>query len=204
MKQENQIKCVKYGTPEGNIWIASNGVKFIAAYEKETAKELLTKSETKYDQFKVSIVSKYTIICKSPMLIVGSNNWLRRKIPFYLLQENDVYMFFYPNSGPAWVCGFLAVNRTKENASPIWSFGSHFGISKALSQGILELVAKFQTESGETNRNRWLMNWIYRCPKIGLQDVLHLESYKESDMINFEVDTNNRIQNVFRIIKGGK
>jgi hypothetical protein len=141
---------------------------------------------------------KYSSTMKSPMLMVGTNNWVRNRVPFYLLQQYDLHLLFYPNSTPTWVVGLAAVSRVSTVEPPVFVFGSGADITDALDSVLLKMLercrpADWQREdigneaTAERDRNKlqrqsklglWWTHWIYRCPKISLKDVLHLEPYK--------------------------
>jgi len=135
---------------------------------------------------------RYAGAMKSPMLVVGANNWIRTRVPFFLLQQYDFHVLFYPNSMPAWVVGVAAFSRQNTDEKPIFVFGSDAEIGKAFDMAFGKILEVCQPgEEGEIKQtwreekkspgakklNSWWTNWIYRCPKIALKDVLHLENY---------------------------
>jgi len=135
---------------------------------------------------------RYAGTAKSPMLVVGANNWIRTRVPFFLLQQYDFHLLFYPNSMPAWVVGIAAFSRQDTQEKPIFVFGSDAEIGKAFDMAFGKILEVCQPgEEGEikqtwreekkspgnTKLNLWWTHWIYRCPKISLKDVLHLEPY---------------------------
>jgi hypothetical protein len=139
---------------------------------------------------KARTVRKYSTTMKHPMLVVGAHNWLRGRIPFFLMEQYDLHLLFYPNSTPAWVVGVAAFSRKKTNELPIFLFGADAEITKALDSAIFKMLEhcrpadwKQDDPSSETGLahasklNLWWTHWIYRCPKIALKDVLHLEAY---------------------------
>jgi len=255
-----QIKCVRYGTPGGNLWhFSATGQSplsqrlhtgFGSHSDKETARlnsidawmkkaglsdlsdriktangvpsqEFLTgklglmrekefdestfkgvgigasKEEATLDSLfsfaKLKTLNNYTNSSKNPMLVVGANSWLRHKVPFFLLQQYDLYLLFYPNQSPAWVCGLAAFSRNDTQEAPIFVFGANANISMALEECIHKTLEHCRpndwrraentqlTKSKEGSKNSrlvmWWTNWIYRCPKISLKDVLQLEPH---------------------------
>jgi hypothetical protein len=141
---------------------------------------------------------KYSSTMKSPMLMVGSNNWVRNRVPFYLLQQYDLHLLFYPNSTPSWVVGLAAISRVSTTEPPVFVFGSGPEILTAIDSLLLKMLERcrpvdWQNETAdfdaidEKDHNKrqrnlklglWWTHWIYRCPKISLKDVLHLEEYR--------------------------
>ncbi len=132
---------------------------------------------------------------KSPMLVVGANNWIRSRVPYFLLQEYDIHLLFYPNASPCWVVGMAAFSRIKSDAKPFFSFASDADITKALETSIEKLLEWARPEVTEEatmptadaifsdkgfRLNMWWTHWIYRCSKIALKDILHLEAYPRS------------------------
>ncbi len=264
-----QIKCVRYGTPNGNLWLTSavgdspiSKVKITAygvASEREDARfkavedwmkraavadlpirvargsslasenfqtggvsvEAMDLSRTATDGLgagttrdeaildallnlaKNRTLKRFASSMKNPMLVVGSNNWVRQHVPFFLLQHYDLHLLFYPNSTPAWVVGVAALSRTRTDESPTFVFAAdkspadafRKALNKVLEvcrptewrgEGEPEIVReKFGLQSRKTEMeakhlsklNMWWTHWIYRCPKISLKDMLHLESY---------------------------
>lgn len=257
-----QLKCARFGTPNGNLWITSalgdaplTGQRFTAygvsedkeksrfqaveAWMKKAASvdsrqntaealkaevlqtgdrqllapNILEKQTTEimgagasrdeavlsalYQLARVRTLRRYASSGKNPMLIVGSNQWVRHRVPFFLLQQYDLHLLFYPNSMPAWVVGVAAFSRTKTEERPIFVFGSDATIHGALEMAmgrILEVCHPnedlFSIEerpiaeprdvkamNQAAKLNLWWTHWIYRCPKISLKDVLHLENY---------------------------
>lgn len=257
-----QLKLSRFGTPDGNQWLATavgdsqiakknitafgvdtdkDGARFRAvdAWMKKAAEsdlkerlengevvpneilqtgnvELITKSKVRSSTLeslgigstrdeavldalvhlaKIRTLKKYANAMKSPMLIVGANNWVRTRVPFYVLQKYDVHLFFYPNSTQVWVVGAAAVSRVKVEEKPIFVFSADPSIGSAMDKlfGLLLAALKpDQDESGlptmsdeptsakASKLNLWWTHWIYRCPKISLKDVLHLDAYPRS------------------------
>lgn len=149
---------------------------------------------------KVRTLKKYSNAMKSPMLIVGANHWVRSKVPFYVLQQYDIHLFFYPNSTQVWVVGAAAVSRNHVDEKPTFVFSADPSISSAMEKlfGLLLAALRPVEETPDKPRlaphsmkdeqksqkasklNMWWTHWIYRCPKISLKDVLHLDPYPRS------------------------
>ena len=256
------IKVARFGTPDGNLWLASatgeaplSGETFTSYgvdRDKEVSRskavdawmkrcvvldlprrlargesvpaevlqtgnvELITRFLPKQSQFegmgvgankeeatldalfslaKVRTLKKYSSMMKNPMLVVGANNWMRTKVPFYLLQQYDLHLLFYPNSTQAWVVGLAAFSRQRLEEKPVFAFGAEADINKAIDQVFCKIVEMLRPSEPETEIPRipnehpkghgsklhmWWTHWIYRCPKISLKDVLHLEAYPRS------------------------
>lgn len=143
----------------------------------------------------VRTLKKYANAMKSPMLIVGTNNWIRGKVPFFLLQQYDLHLLFYPNSTQSWVVGLAAVSRIRVDEKPVFVFAADATIGTAMQKLFCQLLialrpgedgAVMPTVSNEPSSNRssklnmWWTHWLYRCPKIALKDVLHLDPYPRS------------------------
>lgn len=254
-----QVKVARFGTPDGNLWLASATGEAPLAQEtftcygvdkdKELARfkavdewmkrcvitdlpkrlsngetvpaeilqtgnvELISRSLPKQASFegmgvgankeeatldalfglaKVRTLKKYASNMKNPMLVVGANNWMRTKVPFYLLQQYDLHLLFYPNSTQAWVVGLAAFSRQRLDEKPAFVFAAEADIHKAIDQLFFKIVEVLRPSEPETEIPRvpeehprgmgtklhmWWTHWIYRCPKISLKDVLHLEPY---------------------------
>ncbi|NBX93739.1 MAG: hypothetical protein EB078_00475 [Proteobacteria bacterium] len=141
---------------------------------------------------KVTTLRRYSNTMKNPMLVVGANNWIRSKVPFFLLQQYDLHLLFYPNSTQAWVVGLGAFSRQRTDEKPVFVFAAHTDAKQALEElffKILEALKPEEQIAGDpvlkserggphtSKLNMWWTHWIYRCPKIALKDILHLEPY---------------------------
>lgn len=141
---------------------------------------------------KISTLKRYSNTMKNPMLIVGANNWIRTKVPFFLLQQYDLHLLFYPNSTQAWVLGLVAFSRQRTDEKPVFVFAAHTDVKEALEELFFKILEALKPEEQITGDpvlkserggphasklNMWWTHWIYRCPKIALKDVMHLESY---------------------------
>ncbi len=135
-------------------------------------------------------VLRFTHSGKSPMLVVGINQWLQQHVPFFLLQEYDIHLLFYPTSMPVWVVGLVALSRKSSQVLPLFAYHSHvnahYAIKEVIGTLLIEHSRRGQVEDSEKKTkfnsvpklNTWWTQWVYRCPKIALKDVLHLEPYK--------------------------
>jgi hypothetical protein len=132
-------------------------------------------------------LKRYSANAKNPMLIVGANTWLRERIPFFVLQRYDVHLLFYPTSTPCWVVGAAAFSRLRSDEKPLFVFSADSAVLGALERTLgklleaippsLEEGADVESAARGAKLNLWWTHWIYRCPKISLSDVLHLEPY---------------------------
>lgn len=134
---------------------------------------------------------------KKPMLVIGNNSWLRNRAPFFLLQQYDLYLLFYPTLAPTWIVGVAAFSRLSTQEPPKFFFGAHHEIGGALEEALFQtlshcrptdwasrasgLKAKTPKAKQASQLNLWWTNWLYRsCPKISMKDILHLEPYENS------------------------
>jgi hypothetical protein len=132
-------------------------------------------------------LQRYAANAKNPMLVVGANTWLRERIPFFVLQRYDVHLLFYPTSTPCWVIGAAAFSRLRSDEKPLFVFSADTSVLGALERTLGRLLESIPpsleegADPAEASRgsklNLWWTHWIYRCPKISLSDVLHLEPY---------------------------
>jgi hypothetical protein len=141
---------------------------------------------------KKETLQKYSATGKNPMLVVGANNWIRTQVPFFLLQQYDLHLLFYPNAMQAWVVGLAAFSRQKVEAKPIFCFAADVDMVTALKKVLGQILKICQpgewiepVSAGEdpdqalknARLNLWWTHWIYRCSKVSLKDLLHLEKY---------------------------
>jgi hypothetical protein len=147
-----------------------------------------------YDLTKKRTLQRYSTNLKNPILVVGSHAWLRNKLPFFMLQEYDWYILFYPNSSPCWVVGMAGFSRLQSDAKPIFVFNAHPNMEQALDGAIgktLEAcrpdfdgngrapITETEVSDRERQKNLWWTHWIYRCSKISLKELQSMESYAE-------------------------
>jgi hypothetical protein len=207
-----QIKSTRYGTQNGNVWLSiatqDNGTTtFGYGNDKEESRINAAFPDTKSKDVAQHVVNHFQSQHKQPMLIVGANNWVRQYVPFYLLQEYDIFTLFYPNSLNTWVCGIMAMSRTNPRAKPIWSFDSNQTSEKALKNalwGLIHQTMDCELEEHNPKLNVWATQWIYKCPKIGLRDILALEKYSGDIVIEEKKSEPVQVNNIFRLIRGGK
>jgi hypothetical protein len=224
----HQIKSARYTCPTGNVWLTEvafpNGsVRTAVATERAVSRWNAFKGPTG-DAIKIArhvngVVTKYSEAGKPPMLIVGTSNWVRNRLPFFILQQFDLHLLFYPNAASVWVVGVVAMSRVRKGEVH-WSFGGGLNIVDALDQALLKTVelarpAEWGNEAYPTapedgrarrlaeKRETWLTHWIYRAPKIVLKDVLHLDPYVKLE--DAELKSADRPRTFsFRAIEGGK
>ena len=182
------MKVEQFGTPESEMYIVLDGEFITGWYEKEKAETMYTaRQQTHQDQLSAPYnprlgESDLTIEVHQPMLIVGANNYLRSKLPFFVMQKYNVALFFMPTSEPYWKVGAILVNRTAD-VKPCFVYCENKSIIEALKYlfiGITIEAMKDKHVHVNPKLLMWTENWIYRCPKISLKDITHLESYKES------------------------
>lgn len=183
-----KIESSRYGTPEGNIWLTvatdrdgkvtyGVGNDRIASRDQAAAGGVTLNEKTPAEL----MADK-----KPSMLIVGSNSYIRQNVPFYLIQQYDLHLIFRPQSGAHWEVGVVSLSRTDETETPTYLSHTDKDITKAIQGALQRVVIQHQPEEGEakpkklaTGQARWLQNWVYRQPKIGMKDVLALPTYEE-------------------------
>jgi hypothetical protein len=198
---------IRFGTAEGNVWIAKSERGYVAAATRAELKE----RDPVLDRIAIQVVSRYTELALKPLLVVGCSTFLRANMPSFMMQSFDVYLFFYPNAAEVWVCGALAVDRNKKNAAPIWAYAADWKSETAAKQALWGLIGitndPDRAQIVPEKLNTWLMQWAYRCSKLSFRDLLQLESYPSSDLADhikvnsFESKGFETIKPVFRLIK---
>lgn len=253
-----EVKCVRFGTPEGNQWLTSATGESPMSREKKTgygvdANKEVSRQKAVAEWLKIAVAAdlpvrlqygesissealtsgmpgilqknsvdvgevttgagatheeavmdaliemakketlqKYAASGKNPMLVVGANNWVRTQLPFFVLQQYDVHLLFYPNAMQVWVVGLAAFSRQRVDAKPIFSFAADSDMASALRKVLGQMLKVCQPgewiepAAAEENSdmmakkaklNLWWTHWIYRCPKVSLKDLLHMEKY---------------------------
>lgn len=191
LPQELPIQYTRYATPQGNVWVAEYNGKRVAAREKRAAMELVLSTGDngiiigRPDNFSCGQVYEKTDSFQNPpMLIVGACNFTRNAVPFFLLQKYDLHLFLKPEENGIRTVQLLMISRIGHDKTQ-YVTAKHKVIGTAVDNLFMGavLAGKNLNEFSEENdlvkiENKWLTNWIYRCPKISLKDVLHLPDYK--------------------------
>jgi hypothetical protein len=199
-------KFSRYGLPQGEIWLANDGKSFATASNKDQAEYLLKFTETKLNIIANNVIAKYRDQCKQPMLIVGANSFIRDNMPFFVLEHYDIHLFFYPTSESAYVVEAMAWHKQHHNSAPIVSYYAHNEPKTALLQAMWRIIPQvlMKDESEAFKAARWLTHWIYRCPKVSIADIFHLESYDKAAHTYSELKELVNIKPIFRAIEGQK
>lgn len=137
----------------------------------------------------VCIVGKKTFNIDSyklPHLIVGTSNYIRDLVSLTLINNCDIYLFFLPTSLPIWQVGLIVINKSNPSIRTIIH-----SQEKSVKQNFTNLLKSINEDVNylanadipkptikELRLGNWFIRWIHKCPKISLQDVLHLEDYK--------------------------
>lgn len=171
------MKIARYGTPSGNIFIAGSlsNPNFTAGYSKDEAVQRLTNRErVTYSDFPPHYEP---FSGKSPLLIVGSNNFIRERMPFFILQKFDVHLMFFPTSERSYRIGAAVFSKTNPEQKPILLHAGEYSTENAFRQLILGIAVQSQAEPIliQPKLILWYTHWIYRCPKISLRDIQSLE-----------------------------
>lgn len=126
---------------------------------------------------------------KFPMMIVGANSHIHQHIKHSIAKYYDVHLFFSPNDTTEYYVSALVMSRTLDTEPYIIT-----SYEKSSSHAILKLFenvnSTFFVKGNVVNpldalspidkrKGLWINNSMYRCAKISLKDVLHLETYKE-------------------------
>lgn len=169
----------RYATPKGNVFVLNNGIG--ETEEQAKINSIHFENHVGYANY---VISKYRNCVKSPMLVVGSNHFIRENMPFFVVQDYDIHVFFYPNGGAAWVVECVAISKKCKNMKPVWSRYSGKAIENTVKRALWGIIPKLaKPEETQTPieflTQRWLLHWIYRCSKISFKDILSVEQYKE-------------------------
>jgi hypothetical protein len=187
------MKVIRFRTPNGNVWLARDKDRYGIGKTKKLAQEKCVLIDDKEKLVINHIVGHYSRTFKMPMLIVASNNFQKGELPSFALDQYDFYLFFYPNSSPFWVCGALALSRMHPGRAPLWAFSANADSKQAMKNSLHHLLAKMPHDFDDEyeyslmhpKKILWLINWMYRCQKIALRDVLALEPYTNKDTSQF-------------------
>jgi hypothetical protein len=214
-----KMQCTRYTSPTGSIWLATashvdgrtvNAIDFEREKARRKATEMLErKTPSKLELIQKEVLGTYSEKNKQPMLVVGAATWMRGVVPFFLLQQFDIHVFFYPNSAPAWVAGVVAISKVNPKAKPVWSYSAGQSSSDALKYALLGLIPLTLEGVVVEEQNEklavWFQKWVYACPKIALKDILHFEPYPTETLeLYVPAEKPAAVKPVFRLIKGGR
>jgi hypothetical protein len=111
---------------------------------------------------------------KSPLLVVGANNYIRENTKPEILKAWDIHILFFPTSECTWRVGALYISSSNE--STMLKVCEGINIENALKQC---LEAPKNALALHTKSIAWLNMAVYRCNKIALKEVLELSERKE-------------------------
>lgn len=168
-KDAPRIKAVRYGTPNGNQFVTrvelKNGKTFVG-----TGPDRKSSIESAFNGGIEHLKSDPTELLKNEKrseMIVGSNNYIRQKLPFFLLQQNDVYILRHGDH-----FGALAIPRVG-GRDPLYVMG------KTIDEALQNLTPFAHSPDGEVIQKtvnpqltNWLQRWSYQQPKVSLKDAL--------------------------------
>lgn len=204
LNRSKGFKDARLATPSGNRWVTTIETKDGETYSgggstKEEARQAaMSNSAGDYASLKDLMDGK-----KKSNLVVGSNAFLRQRVPFSTLQQNDLHLIFHPQSGETWQVGLIGLDRTGKLA-PKYTMGEAKNINEAIDQAINNMVAKDYvsrvSDTGEglsSASDKYLdkvaPNWVYRQPKLSLRDVLELDPYGETDFLKEALTNKDQI-----------
>ena len=204
-----RVESTRFGTPEGNIWVTSathqsGHTKYGVGTEKHASKKQAVEGsepgKTGIPDWMPTAGKLHKVSDNEPNLgmghlVVGANNYLRTKMPFFALQSHDHHIF-HQHSGHAedpHRAGIIAMSRTDAGAPPVYVHAEgktgKEALERATHQMILEhakgIIAKEKADhyapsepkqnvsDKEAKKQMWLTHAIYRSPKRALRDVLN-------------------------------
>lgn len=187
------IKTQRYGTPDGNIWIArgefKNGVvRESTGPTRERALLGLEAGGQQVDSMPAGAIMGGP--WEKAMLVIGANNFLRTKMPPAILQNYDMHLVFRPSSENSFEVGLVMMSRHNDKGLDRLVTAKDPDINKAIEMVMQNAVLEstqphnngtFEVEPSHEKMKTWLQNAIYRKPKIGLKDVISLEPYPPGD-----------------------
>lgn len=174
------LKCIRYTTADGHVWIARQGECIVGAATKDAAKAKLN-SPMPYTR---AMPEKYTPLAgKAPLIIVGSNSFLKARLPFYVVQNFDVHLFLCPTADRVWRIGAALFSRLDLDAAPLYVSVENASIETALSELLYACVSEATRVADDAPKVNpklvlWHTHWVYRCHKIALKEVQALETYE--------------------------
>lgn len=190
-----QIKCIRFGTPSGNVWKFSATIhqggkiinRIVSHKDKETARRMVILGEThghegqpeEMPQMGVQIVDNAK---KTPTLIVGANPWIRRRVPYFVLQQYDLYLLQMPTDDGSYRIVIGAFSRTNSSRYE-WAYADSNSAVKAAESALYNLLNRLKPsdwrmeEVKETGHDKtlalWNTNFVYRCPKVAMKDIFN-------------------------------
>ncbi len=191
------LKTSRYGTPSGNVWTMSGVDKAtgekrfaVGADKKEAADQLYAGGLT----YEVRVGRDLLDPSRKSMLVVGSSSFLRQRLPFFVGQNFDVFLSFYPHSGETWRVGAVMMSRRHKTEAPIELTLEDKDVNKALQNLMGAITIEAQGEATDSELSEptievpeklvaWITHAVYRKPKLSLKDVLELKPYGEEETL---------------------
>lgn len=201
-------KCTRYATPSGNVWHAQNQADVGFGDTKQSAIENCC-TDLENNRIIANVVSKYQSHAKQPMLVVGTSVFTRDQMPYFVLQQFEIHILFYPNASNLWVVGAVAMSKVDHARAPLFSFGADRNVQNALKSTLHNLIpqaGELKPVEIHPKQNVWLTHWLYRCPKFSMREVLNLETYAHDSKSEYEIDESASMPvnlNPIRKVQGG-
>jgi hypothetical protein len=217
------IRSARFGTPEGSIWLSthhdgtksSHGVGLTRDESRKNAIGGKSPGKTGHPDF-IPEIGKQAVQHKQGRLVVGANNYLRNKLPFFLLQQYDHHIIHHQDEQGTHHVGVIALHRQHADHPPVVTHASgetgEKALTGALHQQLIEARPVDHDEdhnpvSGQksgnphqSKKNTWLTHWIYRQPKKTLKDLLNGEEPKMAK--SMELQPGQSILEKAKIIQG--
>jgi hypothetical protein len=203
------IRSARFGTPEGSIWLSmhhdgtksSHGVGRTRDESRKNTIEGMVPGKTGHPDF-IPEIGKQAVQHKQGRLVVGANNYLRNKLPFFLLQQYDHHIIHHQDEQGTHHVGVIALHRQHADRAPIVTHASgetgEKALTGALHQQLIEarpvdhdedhnpISGQKSDDPHQAKKNTWLTHWIYRQPKKSLKDLLTSEEPKMAKSMELE------------------
>lgn len=186
--------ALHFQTAKGITWLVKSGECYgIGKSKAEAENQALAGGLcAKPGKPKHVLTSGITVAKRSlsvpPMLVVGSNQYIRDSLPYVLTQVWDIHLTFSPSkSGTLWCVAVVAVHKSDREVQPVWVHAEgpviHRAIKDALGLMLAELNVKDRINEHLANRgslkaNVWFDAWLKRLDKISLRNILQLPDAK--------------------------
>lgn len=154
------IKTIRYTTPSGNLFVARDTTGEIGVGStKQRAKnnlgahECVPWFEEKHQPF----------VGQLHLIVGGTNTYIRKCVPRFILQQYDLYLCKLGSD-----FGLILISRLYPGMEPLYIMGP--SIKKVLEYSVVVVAGtlEFEPTKSDKTRSLWLMNWLYRQPKLSM------------------------------------
>lgn len=214
------VDSTRFGTPDGNLWVTktknshTGEVKYSIGKSKGESRLMAYQGKNLGQGGNPELMPDIAGQKQHKgNLIVGVNSYLRTKVPFFIVQNLDLYPF-YQKTADGYRVGVMGTYRNG-SGKPLYAYSESEkspkeALDNAINHFVLEAMkihskpeepgVNFDIGSDEPDKktqklNSWLTNSIYRSPKISLKDIVNEPQTAQKSLKDDYFETLKKDQN---------